>query len=93
MLVNGKGPAGRDAAVTLALRALGFVAGDPALGPRFLDLTGLDSATLRARAGTDAVLLALLDFLAGHEPSLVETAAALDVPPAALAAAQRTLAA
>lgn len=81
----------RDAAETLALRALGHIAGDADLGPRFLELTGLDAATLRARAGDPAVLAAALGFLAGHEPSLVATADALDVPPAALVAAQATL--
>lgn len=85
-------PASRDAAETLALRALAHVAGDAELGPRFLDLTGLDVATLRARAGEADVLAAVLGFLDAHEPSLVATAHALDVAPAALAAAHRALA-
>ena len=82
----------RDAAETLALRALAFVAGDPDLGPRFLDLTGLDVATLRARAGEPDILAAVLGFLDSHEPNLIATAHALDVPPAALVAAGRVLA-
>lgn len=81
-----------DAAETLALRALGHVAGDPELGPRFLDLTGLDVATLRARAGTPDVLAAVLGFLASHEASLVATALALEVKPDALIRAQAALA-
>ena len=81
----------RDAAATLALRALAHVASDADLGPRFLDLTGLDVATLRARAGEADILAAVLGFLAAHEPSLIATAHALDVPPAALVAAQRSL--
>ncbi len=83
---------GRDAAETLALRALAHVAGDPDLGPRFLDLTGLDVATLRARAGDADVLGAVLGFLAGHEPSLVATAEAVQVKPEALIAAHAALA-
>jgi hypothetical protein len=81
----------REAAETLALRALAHVAGDADLGPRFLDLTGLDVATLRARAGEDDILAAVLGFLDAHEPSLIATAHALDVPPAALVAAHRSL--
>ena len=85
-------PLACDAAETLALRALAHVAGDADLGPRFLDLTGLDVATLRARAGKPDILAAVLGFLAAHEPSLVATARALDVAPAALVAAHGTLA-
>lgn len=80
-----------DSAATLALRALAHIAGDADLGPRFLDLTGLDVATLRSRAAEPDLLAAALGFLEAHEPSLVATAAALDVAPAALAAAHRTL--
>jgi hypothetical protein len=80
------------AAEMLGLRALGHIVGDTDLGPRFLDLTGLDVATLRAQAGSPAVLSAVLGFLEAHEPSLIATAAALDVPPAALTAANRALA-
>ncbi len=82
----------RSAAETLALRALAHVAGDVDLGPRFLDLTGLDVATLRANAGSPAVLAEVLGFLAGHEPSLVGTAEALGVAPEQLIDAQRVLA-
>ena len=81
-----------DDAETLALRALAHIAGDADLGPRFLDLTGLDVATLRARAGTRDVLAAALGFLDSHEPSLVATADAIGVKPAALVAAHRALA-
>lgn len=85
-------PAARDTAETLALRALAHIAGDAELGPRFLDLTGLDVATLRARAGEPDVLAAALGFLAARNSDLIATAAALDVPPAALVRAQEALA-
>ncbi len=78
-------------AETLALRALAQIVGDPALGPRLLDLTGLDAAGLRARAAEPAVLAATLDFLAGHEPSLIACASALDIAPATLVAAREAL--
>jgi hypothetical protein len=81
-----------DAAETLGLRVLAHIVGDGELGPRFLDLTGLDVATLRARASAPAVLSAAFNFLEAHEPSLLATAAALGVAPAALTAANRALA-
>jgi hypothetical protein len=76
---------------TVALQALAFIVGDSALGPRFLDLTGLDAASLRAHAGERHVLAAALAFLEGHEPSLLAAAAALDIKPAALVAASAQL--
>jgi len=76
---------------TLALRALAHVAGDDDLGPRLLEITGLDPATLRARAGEPALLAAVLNFLTAYEPSLVEVAEALDVTPQRLADAAMRL--
>ncbi len=75
-------------AETLALRALTFVVGDPELGPRLLDLTGLDVATLRARASDPQLLAATLAFLEADEPSLLACAAALETEPQALVAAR-----
>ncbi|TRW18339.1 DUF3572 family protein [Glacieibacterium frigidum] len=82
-------PAEDDA--TLALRALAHIAGDYDLGPRLLEMTGMDAASLRARAGEPAVLAAVLNFLTAHEPSLIEVAEALDVPPQRLADAAMRL--
>jgi hypothetical protein len=76
---------------TLALQALAWIVSDQNLRPRFLDLTGLDAVTLRARAGERDLLAATLAFLTMHEPSLVAAAAALDVAPAVLVAAARDL--
>jgi hypothetical protein len=82
----------QDDTELLALRALTYVVGDVELGRRLLDLTGLDVTGLRARAADPAVLAATLQFLAAHEPSLIACAAALDVRPAALVAAEHALA-
>ena len=78
--------ANREAPV-LALQALGWTLGDEARADRLLALTGLEAAELRLRAAEPAVLAAVIQFLASHEPDLVACAAALDVPPAALIAA------
>ena len=81
----------RPDAETLALQALAYVVGDPALGPRLLALTGLDVATLRTRAGDPVLLGATLAFLESHEASLIACAQALEVPPEQLVAAREAL--
>jgi len=75
----------------LALAALAWVLSEPARAERLLALTGLSPTELRARAGEPALLAAVLDFLAGHEPELTACAEALAVTPAALLAARRVL--
>ncbi len=76
----------------IGLQALAHVIGDPDMGPRFLALTGLDPAALRARAGEPALLAEVIGFLAARESDLVAAAEALGVPAAALAGAGETLA-
>lgn len=83
-------PSSADPAV-LALQALAHVAGDEAMGPRFLALTGMDVAELRVKAGEPATLVALLDYLMANEPDLVATAEAIGVKPEQLAGAARAL--
>lgn len=83
-------PSSADPAV-LALQALAHVAGDEAMGPRFLALTGMDVAELRANAGQPATLTALLDYLMANEADLLATAEAIGVKPEALALAARQL--
>jgi Protein of unknown function (DUF3572) len=83
-------PSSADPAV-LALQALAHVAGDEDMGPRFLALTGMDVAELRAKADSPATLMALLDYLMANEHDLVATADAIGVKPEALALAARKL--
>ena len=77
---------------TLALAALGWVLGDGDRAARLLALTGLTPEQLRAGLGDPAVLGAVLDFLAAHEPDLIAAADALGVAPAQLVAARAELA-
>jgi hypothetical protein len=58
---------------------------------RLLALTGLTPDDLRAGLGDPAVLGAVLDFVAGHEPDLVLAAHELGVEPQALVAAREKL--
>lgn len=75
----------------LALQALVWTLGESGRANRLLDLTGLDPAGLRARAGEPALLAATIGFLEAHEPDLIACAAALDVAPEALVAARHQL--
>ena len=58
---------------------------------RLLALTGLTPDGLRAGLTDSAVLGAVMDYLAAHEPDLVAAADALSVDPETLAAARERL--
>jgi hypothetical protein len=78
-------------AEALALQALAWTLQDAGRAARLLDLTGLDPAGLRRRAGEPAVLAATLAFLKSHEPDLLACAEALGIAPQQLVAARATL--
>jgi hypothetical protein len=82
--------ANHDATV-LALGALGWTLGEPTRAERLLALTGLDPIQLRLSADDPSTLVAVLDFLAAHEPDLIGCAAALNVKPEALIRAREAL--
>jgi len=77
----------REAAEALALQGLKFLAEDALRMRRFLDLTGLEPADVRARAGTSEVLAAVLEHLSGDESLLLVFAAGHGVPPQSIAQA------
>ena len=76
---------------TLALLSLAHIAGDDGLFARFFALSGLDQASLKARAGEPAVLGGVLDFVLGDERLVLSLAETFDVPPEAFARARRKL--
>ena len=78
-------------AQALALLALATAVSDERRAQRFLDLTGIGTDELRARAAEPALLAALLRFLEAHEPDLVAVAEAIEAKPEALVAARRRL--
>ena len=80
-----------DRASALALGALGWALEDPRRAERLLDLTGLSAQELRTGLGDPAVLGAVLDFLANHEPDLIACAEALETEPAQLIHAAKVL--
>ncbi len=80
-----------DAAEPLALSALGWLLSDGARAQRLLALTGLTPDDLRSRLGDRSLLAAILRFLEAHEPDLIACAEALEVKPAELVEARRSL--
>lgn len=84
-------PAALDAE-EIAIAALGFLAGDPARLERFLSLTGLDPASLRAAAQAPGFLGSVLDHLMADEGLLLAFAADSRIAPEAITTARARLA-
>lgn len=76
---------------SLALIALATAVSDERRAQRFLDLTGIGTDELRARAGEPALLAALLRFLEAYEPDLLDVAEVMKVKPEELVAARKEL--
>lgn len=84
-------PTTNQDAVALALSALAATLSDERRARRFLDLTGIGTDELRARAAEPGLLAALIGFLEAHEPDLLAVAEAVGIAPEALVAARREL--
>lgn len=76
---------------SLALAALAATFGDARRAQRFIDLTGIGTDELRARAGDSDLLAALIRFLEAYEPDLLAVAEELGVNPDLLVQARRQL--
>lgn len=70
-----------ETAETIALKALGHLAGAEEDFDRFLIVSGLDARSLQARAGEPEVLAAVLDFLLRNEALLVDFCGADSINP------------
>ena len=66
-----------EQAKIVALQALAYLVGDEDTLQRFMDLSGMDGADLRARADDPAMLAGVLDFFLGNEAQLLEMCAAI----------------
>jgi hypothetical protein len=77
--------------LALALAALAGTLGDARRAQRFIDLTGIETDELRARAADPALLAALLRFLEAHEPDLIAVSEELGVEPNLLVEARADL--
>ena len=89
--VNDRLSKGGDGPQTVAIDALGFLAGEPERLARFLALSGLGPHNLRQAATSPGFLAAVLDHLAADEPLLLAFAAAQGIDPAAVTRARDRL--
>jgi hypothetical protein len=81
----------RDAAETLAISALAFLAQDRARLARFLSVTGLSPERLMQEAATPATLTAVLEYLLADESLLLTFAASAGIPAADVEPARSVL--
>jgi hypothetical protein len=81
----------RDAAVALAIEALGFLAEEPERLGRFLAETGIGPDALREAAREPHFLAGLLDHIAGDERLLIAFAERAQVKPDAIMRAATAL--
>lgn len=81
----------REDAEALAIRALGFVAADPELLPRFLAITGIEAGSVREAAREPGFLAGVLQFVLAHEPTLLRFAEETGTPAEAVGKALRSL--
>jgi hypothetical protein len=80
-----------DQAERIAVDALGFVASDATLLPRFLAISGISANEIRRAAAEPGFLAGVLDFILAHEPTLVAFCENRAIEPAAVAVARRAL--
>jgi hypothetical protein len=80
---GGKPPskARQEAAIDLAVAALGFLAAEPERLERFLALTGLGPQSLRAAAREPGFLIGVLEHVAGDETLLLAFADEGEIDP------------
>ncbi|MBA3447854.1 MAG: DUF3572 domain-containing protein [Pseudaminobacter sp.] len=81
----------RENAEAIAVRALGFVASDPELLPRFLAITGIEAQAIRRAAGEPGFLAGVLQFILAHEPTLIRFSDESGIAPAEVSRALRLL--
>jgi hypothetical protein len=84
-------PTNPDSAEKIAIQGLAFIAGDPELLRRFLAITGIEAATIRASAREPGFLAGVLHFILAHEPTARRFVEETGIDPAAAMAASRTL--
>lgn len=81
-----------DEAERVAITALAHLANDEGLMMRFLSMTGITAAEIRAAAADPGFLAGVLDFLLGNEEDAVEFAHANALPPEDILRARAALA-
>lgn len=85
-------PIGASRAEAVAIKALHFIAEDRAELDRFMALTGVTPGELRAAASNPGFLVGVLDYLLGHEPTLLRFTESRRLPPEVVTEARQVLA-
>lgn len=80
-----------DEAITTALAVMVWILSDDDRANRLLSLTGMTPEGLRSRATEPTLLVAMLNFLEGHEPDLIACAQDLELSPDQLVATRMLL--
>jgi hypothetical protein len=80
-----------NGAEQIAIRGLAFIAGDPELLRRFLAITGIEAAKIRASAREPGFLAGVLQFILAHEPTVTRFAEETGIDPASIQVASRAL--
>ena len=86
-----RGPMAVDAAEALAIQALTFIAGDSERLGRFLAITGIGPAEIRAASSEPGFLAGVLDYVAGDERMVTEFAAEVELDPSYIGVARAAL--
>ncbi len=89
--MKARGPVTVEAAEKLAIQALTYIAGDPERLGRFLAITGIGPAEIRAASAEPGFLAGVLDYVAGHEQMVTEFATETGTDPADLGRARAAL--
>lgn len=84
-------PRNFETAEELAIRALGYIAGEPQLLSRFLALTGIEAGQIRDAATQPGFLAGVLHFIAAHEPTLMAFSESESIAPGEVVKAMRAL--
>lgn len=70
-----------QAATSVAISGLQFIAGDEEQISRFVALTGISPEEMRAAADTKEFMIAVLEFFMGDEPTLLAFTASAGIDP------------
>ena len=91
MVLENRRDTTREQAETLAIGALGFLAGEPEALGGFLRLSGIDPANLRAAAAEPGFLAGLLDYFLANEALLVDYSRQAGIAPEEIGRARAVL--
>ena len=89
--MKGRSAHAREAAETLAIQALSYIAQDSERLGRFLSLTGIGPGEIRTAAREPQFLVGVLDYLSGDERLLTDFAREAGHDPATVEAARIAL--